>query len=130
MSTSPRQQQIETLEHAFWQSMVDGDHAAATAMLTEPAVVVGNRGVNTFDHAAYAAMARNGDVQIIAFTLSRMAVVFPRDDVAVATYHVSQDLRMQGEPMHLDCHDSSTWVLLDGGWKCVVHTESIATPAP
>jgi hypothetical protein len=45
------------LEKAFWQSMVDGSAEVATAMLTEPALMVSGHGLNKFDHAAYEKMA-------------------------------------------------------------------------
>jgi hypothetical protein len=30
--------------------------------------------------------------------------------------------------MEMDAVDSSTWVKLDGAWKCAAHTESTAAP--
>jgi hypothetical protein len=39
-----RRQDIEALERAFWQSMVDGKAAVATRMLTEPALMVSGHG--------------------------------------------------------------------------------------
>ena len=57
MSKSKRQAEIEALETAFWQSMVDGDPSVATGMLTEPALMVSGHGANKFDHAGYTKMA-------------------------------------------------------------------------
>lgn len=127
--TSPRKNEIEKLEQAFWQSMIDGDPKVATAMLTEPALMVSGHGSNRFDHAGYEKMARDDRFKLVGFKLSDMDVTFPRDDVAVATYHASQSVRMDGKQVEMEAYDSSTWVKLDGAWKCVAHTESLQAPS-
>lgn len=124
MSKSRNQQEIEGLELAFWQSMVDGDSKVATGMLAEPALMISSHGANKFDHAGYEKMAGDDSFKLKAFELSKMDIVFPKDDVAVATYHVSQSLEIKGKPVTTTAYDSSTWVKLDEGWKCVAHTES------
>jgi hypothetical protein len=37
-------------------------------------------------------------------------------------------MEMDGKPLEFDSVDSSTWVKMDGGWKCAAHTESEAKP--
>jgi hypothetical protein len=48
------------------------------------------------------------------------------DDVAIVAYKVTEDLTVQGKPVHLEAADSSTWVRRDGRWVCALHTEAIA----
>ena len=129
MDSASRQQEIERLEHAFWRSIVDRDTQVATGLLTEPALMVSGHGSMQFDHAGYEKMARDERHRLVDFTLSDMKVLFPREDVAVATYRASQSVEMDGKPLTQDVVDSSTWVRLDGGWKCVAHTESLQPPA-
>lgn len=129
MSTSQRHQEIKALEHAFWQSIVDGNPKVATDMLTEPALMVSGHGANSFDHAGYEQMARDERFKLLRFELSAMEVTFPREDVAVATYHVDQSLEMEGKHVELESYDSSTWVKIGDDWKCVAHTESAAAAA-
>ena len=124
MSTTNRKSEIEGLEKAFWNSMVAGKPEVATAMLTEPAVMVSGHGATKFDHATYTRMANDDRYRLVDYTLSDMDVIFPRDDVAVATYHVDQKMEMQGKPQQMRMYDSSTWVKVDGKWRCVMHTES------
>ena len=124
MNTTSRKSEIEGLEKAFWNSMVAGQPEVATGMLTEPAVMVSGHGATKFDHAAYTRMAKDDRYKLIDYTLSDMDVIFPRDDVAVATYHVDQKMEMQGKPQQMKMYDSSTWVKVDGTWRCVMHTES------
>lgn len=119
-----RQGEIEKLERAFWDSMIAGKPEIATGMLTEPAVMVSGHGANKFDHAAYTRMARDDRYKLVDYSISDMDVIFPRDDVAVATYQVDQRMEMQGKPVQMNGYDTSTWVKVDGEWRCVMHTES------
>lgn len=128
MNKSRQHQEIEGLELAFWQSMVDGDAKVATGMLTQPALMISSHGASKFDHAGYEKMAADDSFKLKSFALSKMDIVFPKEDVAVATYHVSQSLEMKGKPVEMEAYDSSTWVKLDTGWKCVAHTESPQAP--
>jgi hypothetical protein len=124
MSKSRRQEEIEELEDAFWKSIVDDAPKVATAMLAEPALMVSGHGVNKFDHAGYIKMAKGGKYKLIDYKVSKMDVLFPADDVAIATYHVNQTMEMDGKPMEMDSVDSSTWIKAGDSWKCAMHTES------
>jgi hypothetical protein len=128
MNPSPHPNEIEQLEQAFWQSMVDGKAGVATQMLTEPAVMVSSHGTMQFDHAGYEKMAADDRHKLVGFELSDMQVVFPRNDVAVATYRASQSVERNGEASTMEAYDSSTWVRFHEGWKCVAHTESLRAP--
>ena len=108
--------------------MVDGKARIATGMLTEPAVMVSGHGTLKFDHATYEKMAAKDEYRLVDFTLSKMDVVFPRDDLAIATYHASQTMEKEGRPIEMEAFDTSTWIRLHEGWKCVAHTESLQTP--
>ena len=124
MNVTKLKQEIEGLEKAFWRSMLDGKPEVATGMLTEPAVMVSGHGATKFDHADYVKMAKNDRYKLIDYAITDMDVIFPREDVAVASYHVNQTVDMQGKPLQMDVYDTSTWVNLDGQWRCVMHTES------
>ena len=124
MNMTKRKSEIEGLEKAFWNSMVAGKPEVATEMLTEPAVMVSGHGAIKFDHAAYTKMVNDDQYKLLDYTISDMDVIFPRDDVAVATYHVDQRMEMQGKPLQMNVYDTSTWVKVDGNWRCVMHTES------
>lgn len=128
MNPNTQRGEIERLENEFWKSMMDGAPEVATAMLTEPAVMVSGYGANKFDHAAYIKMAKDGGYKLTAYEISAMDVVFPRDDVAVASYHVNQKYEHKGKAVEMEVYDTSTWVKLDDGWRCVMHTESVAAP--
>ena len=118
-------QQIEQLENAFWQSMVDNEPKVATGMLADKALMVSGHGAMSFDHAGYTRMANDPSHKLVKFELSDMDVLFPNDDVAIATYKVDQKVEHEGKPMTMKAVDSSTWIRQGDSWKCVAHTESL-----
>ncbi len=124
--TQASRAEIEDLERAFWQSLVERDAASARDMLAPEALMVGSRGAMRFDPAQYEKMLLDPKQGLLEFTLSDMDVLFPTDDVAIATYRAHQKMRMDGRESEQDVVDSSTWVRVDGAWKCVAHTESEA----
>jgi ketosteroid isomerase-like protein len=130
MATSQHRTEIESLERAFWQSLVDNDPKVATGMLTEPALMVSEHGAMSFDRAGYTKMANDPKHRLLEYAFSDMDVLSPTDDVAIATYRVHQKMKMDGKPVEMDAVDSSTWVKMDGAWKCAAHTESVNPPPP
>lgn len=130
MTKSKRHTEIEKLERTFWKSIVDNEPEVATGMLTEPALMVSGHGAMSFDHAGYARMANDEKYKLLDYDISGMEVLFPTDEVAIATYHVHQKMEMDGKPMEMDAVDSSTWVSVGGEWKCAAHTESMEASKP
>ncbi len=115
------------LENRFWQAMVDGDNDTATSLLTEPALMVSPHGAFQFDHAAYRKMADQGPRVVTSFKLQDVKVVFPNDNTAVLTYQVRQGVAPRNDKSAAEfeeMHDTSTWVRVGQGWKCVMHTET------
>ncbi len=124
MNTLKMRREIEELEKAFWTSMVAGKPEVATAMLTEPAMMVSGHGAMKFDHAAYTKMANDDAYRLLEYTLSDMDVISPTEGVAVASYRVDQKMEMHGKTVQMEMYDTSTWIRMDDQWRCVMHTES------
>lgn len=122
--------EIHALERSFWQSLVERDVDAATRLLAPEALMVSSRGTIRFDPGEYARMLTDPKHGLLEFSLSDMDVLFPDDDVAIATYRAHQKMEMDGQVLEQDVVDSSTWVRADGSWKCVAHTESEVQPRP
>jgi len=116
--------EIMQLETDFWQSMLDQQPAKAAAMLPERAAMVAMYGIHHFGPAEYMKMAEQGDARITGFSFADAQVIFPADNVAVATYKVRQRFEMKGKPQEMTCFDSTTWVKRDGKWLAAVHTET------
>ena len=126
----PTAAEIETLEKRFWQTMVDKDAKSAAAMIADKGLVAGPMGAMTIDPAMYEAMTQEGQWNLESYTMSDVQVVCPSDDVAIIAYKVNQKGDMKGQPMDLNCADSSTWVRDGAEWKCALHTESILGEMP
>jgi hypothetical protein len=122
---------LAQLERKFWQSMVDQDTDVALELLAEPALMVSSHGSMKFDHAGYRKMAEQGANVLTSFELSDVDVVFPNETTAIVTYHVKQGMAPRGKSENKveEMNDTSTWVQVDGGWKCVMHTETPAAAA-
>lgn len=115
------------LERKFWQAMVDEDTDAATALLDEPALMVGSHGALQFDHQQYRKMAEQGAMVVKSFEFSDMQVMHPSDDAAVLTYRVKQAVAPRGDggkAIQQEMADSSVWLRKGGEWRCVMHTET------
>jgi len=128
MDKTDRNAEIERLERAFWQSLVDGKPQVASAMLTDTASMASAHGAFSFDPPTYEKMASDPKHRVLDFSFSDFEVLFPRDDVGIATYRARQKYEREGEVVEEDVVDTSTWVLLDGEWKCAAHTESHTAP--
>lgn len=124
MAQSAQRTEIERLERAFWQSLVDRDAGTAKGLLAPQALMVSSHGTLRFDPAQYEKMLLDPKHGLLEYTLSDMDVMFPTDDIAIATYRAHQKMEMDGQSLEQDVVDSSTWVRVDGGWKCAAHTES------
>jgi hypothetical protein len=50
-----------------------------------------------------------------------------RDNVAIVAYRVTEELTVECTPVTVHAADTSTWVRRNGGWRCALHTEAIAS---
>jgi len=123
---------LTELETKFWQSMVDQDTETAVEMLSEPSLMVNTHGSMKFDHATFRKMAQQDALVLTDFDLSDVEVVFPNDSTALVTYHAKQTMAPKGksEKTVLEMNDTSTWIRVGDGWKCVMHTETPAQAKP
>lgn len=128
MQENTARTEIERLERAFWQSLADGEPKVASAILTDTALMVSPHGAMSFDPPTYERMATDPQSRVLGYRLSDFEVLFPRDDVAIATYRAWQKFTRKDETVEQDVVDSSTWVKISGEWKCASHTESMANP--
>ena len=117
---------VISLEKRFWQSLVDEEADTAIGLLTEPAYMVSPHGAMKFDHAMYRKMAEQGSQVVQSYEFSDMDATFPSDDTAILTYKVKQVISPRGknEPTEQSMSDTSTWVRVNGEWRCAMHTET------
>ena len=118
-------QTIVDLETRFWKALVDKDTAKASALIADECLITGPSGTLRIDPAKYSQMMSDGEWTLDTFEFSDVKVIFPGEDTAVVAYRVHQKGELKGEPMDLECADSTAWVRDGRAWKCALHTETI-----
>jgi hypothetical protein len=120
--------EILDLERRYWQAMREQDVQTAVELTEFPCLIAGASGVRSVDQATYERMMTGGSWKIQAFEIEEGAKIRQlTDDVAVIAYGVREDMIVNGQPLKLHAFDSSVWVRRGDGWKCAMHSESVAT---
>lgn len=122
--SNPRRELLE-LENKFWTALRDRDLEAALALTDFPCILSGPQGVSSVDRASFTKMMQGASYSLDAFSLEHAEVRLVGSDVAIVAYKAKEDVTVNGEQVHLDVADASTWVRRDGAWRCVQHAEAI-----
>jgi hypothetical protein len=119
--------EILELERRYWQAMRDRDVRTAVALTEFPCLIAGASGVRSVDQVSYEKMMTGRSWTIHHFEIEEGAQVRQlTDDVAVILYGVREEMTDQGTPVKLRAFDTSVWVRRGGGWRCAMHSESVA----
>jgi len=122
-------QTIVDLETRFWKALVEKDTAKAAALIADECLITGPSGAVRIDPNKYTQMMQDGQWTLDTFEFSELKVIFPAEDTAVVAYKVHQRGELKGQPMDLQCADSTSWVKDGRAWKCALHTETILETA-
>jgi len=122
-------QTIVDLETRFWKALVEKDTAKAAALIADECLITGPNGAMRIDPNKYTQMMQDGQWTLDTFEFSELKVIFPAEDTAVVAYKVHQRGELKGEPMDMQCADSTAWVKDGRAWKCALHTETILETA-
>ena len=122
-------QTIVDLETRFWKALVEKDTAKAAALIADECLITGPSGAMRITPNKYTQMMQDGQWTLDTFEFSELKVIFPTEDTAVVAYKVHQRGELKGEPMDMQCADSTAWVKDGREWKCALHTETILEPA-
>ena len=119
--------EILDLERRYWQAMRECDVRTAVALTEFPCLIAGASGVRSVDQASYEQMMTAGSWRVHEAEIEDGARVRQlTDDVAVILYGVREEMTVEGKPLTLRAFDSSVWVRRNDGWRCAMHSESIA----
>ena len=122
-------QTIVDLETRFWKALVEKDTAKAAAMIADECLITGPSGAMRITPNKYTQMMQDGQWTLDTFEFSELKVIFPTEDTAVVAYKVHQRGELKGQPMDMQCADSTAWVKDGRAWKCALHTETILESA-
>ena len=130
MTSGASEEQFRALECTFWDAMQNRQSAAATRLSDEQCLVAGPQGIMQLDRKTLAAMIDRPPYDLKRYSLDDKVfhVRQVADDLVLVAYKVSEELAVEGKPVHIEAFDTSVWWRPDGGgdWVCVLHTE---TPA-
>ena len=128
MAMQTNEQELMDTEQRFWGAMQKKDGASAAELTDDGCIIVGAQGVSAIDRKSMKRMTAEGkwELKQFAFNESTRQVRFIGNDIAIVAYTVREQIVVEGKPLHFDAHDSSVWVRHDGGWRCALHTESLA----
>ncbi|MEO8578038.1 MAG: nuclear transport factor 2 family protein [Gemmatimonadales bacterium] len=120
--------EIMNLEHRFWDAMKAKDAEGATALTDDGCIVVGAQGVSAIDAKSMGKMTAEGKWQLDEYTFNeeKAQIRMLTDDIAIVAYNVKERVEVDGQALSVDANDASVWVRTDGGWRCALHTESLA----
>ena len=122
-------QTIVDLETRFWKALVAKDTAKAAALIADECLITGPSGAMRINPNKYTQMMQDGEWSLDTFEFSDVKVIFPAEDTAVVAYKVHQRGELKGQPMDMQCADSTAWVKDGRAWKCALHTETILEAA-
>ena len=122
--------EILDLERRYWEAMRTRDVRTAVSLTDFPCLIAGASGVRSVDQASYEKMMSGASWRIHQFEIEDGAQVRQlTDDVAVIVYKIREEMTVDGKPVTLQAADSSVWVRQGDGWRCAMHTESLAGDA-
>lgn len=116
--------ELMDLEKQYWDAIKNRDAKTAAALSDDPCVVSGAHGYGAFSPRQIGSMMNDGRYELRNYRIDgNPEVQLIKDDVAIISYKVHEDLIVEGKPVAVDATDSSTWVKRDGEWRCALHTE-------
>jgi hypothetical protein len=121
-------QDVVDLEQRFWDAMLKKDARDAWRMAGDKCVIVDASGVNAVDREAFARLATSAPYELRSFRIDpdSTRVEWVSDNLAFLAYRVHEDVDVDGDRVSMDAFNSSVWQRQSEGWRCILHTESIA----
>ena len=123
--TGTAQKEILDLENRYWKAIRDRDYDTCLEMTDDPCLVAGSKGVARIDHEAFRKMMNSASHSLRGFEIRKPEFRQIRDDVAVLTYEIHEELNVDGKKVPLDASEASVWAKKGPEWVCVLHTESV-----
>jgi hypothetical protein len=119
------------IETSYWEAIKSRNAEDVARMTAEDCTIVGASGVTGIDPRSIATMVESAPFEIASYAIDLDSVKIVRldDETATISYRVHEEVDVDRKRVALDAFDSSVWRLHDDGWRCVLHTESIAGDA-
>lgn len=115
---------ITAKEKEMFEALKNGDMDTFKSNLAESFISVYATGIS--DRAQE--LESMTKLKIRSYEFSDMRVTQPADGVAIIAYSFNADGTYENEEFSGKYYASSTWVMADGDWKAVMHTDIEAVP--
>ena len=113
--------QIQQAEEQYWSGMQKHHYETVKSLTQFPCLITGANGLRSVDEDSFKKMFDgHKGTEMKVSDLSEVHTKMLSDDFGVIMYRVTVDYN--GKSM--DCACTSTWQKQDGGWKCVIHSET------
>ncbi len=120
------QDEIMGLEKQFWDSMKGKDPDTAARLTAEACIVAGSSGVAVIDPATMGQMLTGATWELESYSFEDVQMQALDSATVLVGYKVTEQLKVEGEPVRLTAFDTSVWRRETGRWACALHTESLA----
>lgn len=117
---------LSQIEQSLWQGWKDHDLAPFRTHMADEALNIGSGGISAGKQETLDFMEHN-PCDVSGFTFSDWAVHPLTDDVAILTYHATQDAVCDGETLPSPVNVSSVYVRREGQWMAASYQETPAT---
>jgi len=120
--------ELLSLERDYWDAVKDRDARTVGRLTAEECTLAGARGVSAVDAREMGKRIEAATHRIVDFRIDPKStrITHLSDDMVAIGYGIHEDLEVDGKPVQLDAFDVSIWKRSETGWRCVLHTESIA----
>jgi len=117
--------QILDLEKKYWEAIEVHDFEKVKALTYFPCTVAGSKGVKSLDEATYKKLSDQGkDIKMTVKGITDVIVQTISNSFATIAYILEIEGENNGQKNSNKCACTSVWVLENGHWKCLLHTES------
>lgn len=116
--------QIISLEKAYWHAMEGRDYEKVRSLTHFPCIIAGENGVRSVDETSFKKMFDQGESkQLKVLNIGQVEEEVMGDHANIA-YIIELEYDTDGEKTSNKCACASTWMKEDGKWVCCLHTES------
>jgi hypothetical protein len=126
MTTQTLEKEMLALEKQFWDAIKSTDGETVAKLTADKCIVAGASGAMEIDPETMRQLLSQGGYELTDYRFDDFHVLPLRDGVVAVSYKVHEDLMVEGEAVSFDAYDTSVWVRDGGGWKCALHTETLA----
>ncbi len=117
-------EELLSLEKSYWEAMETHNLSIIKELTYFPCIIAGKNGVKQINEDTFIDMFQASEsMQIKVLSIDQVSSD-QMGNAGVIAYLITAEHHMDGQQNITTCACSSTWILIEGKWKCILHTES------